>query len=295
VTVSDDTLGEFLRSRRERISPVDVGLPDHGRRRTPGLRREEVAALAGVSVDYLVRLEQGRDTNPSTSVLTSLASALRLSRDERRHMAKLAAWASTGEVCAASEDHAATEVEPSVQRLLDAMADVPAFVVGPFGDVLAWNQRWERLVAPMGLVDGSPPNLARYALTDPRAHDAYPDWERAADEAVGRLRSSSALWREDPNLRELLQDLSEVPAFATRWAAHEVAEKHPGPKTLRHPEVGELRIELEVLWIEDADQQLVTWLPHDDATAEAMRRAVGDGVPVSPAHLRVVGDEARGA
>ena len=87
VTVSDDTLGEFLRSRRERISPVDVGLPDHGRRRTPGLRREEVAALAGVSVDYLVRLEQGRDTNPSTSVLTSLASALRLSRDlssERR-------------------------------------------------------------------------------------------------------------------------------------------------------------------------------------------------------------------
>src|SRR6187431_2086527 len=123
-------LAEFLRARREQVHPADVGLPDSGRRRTPGLRREEVATLAGVSVDYLVRLEQGRDTHPSSDVLAALADAMRMTEDERRHLALLGMISGNGAFCP-TEQVLATEVAPTVTAVLDALDPTPAFVLGP--------------------------------------------------------------------------------------------------------------------------------------------------------------------
>src|SRR4051794_22095289 len=149
-------LGSFLRARREGLSPAEVGLPDSGRRRTPGLRREEVATLAGVSIDYLVRLEQGRDSNPSASVIAALAAALRLTDEERTHLGTLAQLSNSQELCP-SVLPSLTEVAPTLRTLLDRLDPTPAFLVSPINDVLAWNPAWERVAAPLGMVDGEPP------------------------------------------------------------------------------------------------------------------------------------------
>ena len=137
------TVAEFLRARREQLQPADVGLPDNGRRRTPGLRREEVATLAGVSIDYLVRLEQGRDTKPSPSVIAALADALRLDDEQRRQLYTLAMISQSAELCPAPRP-LARAVAPTVTALLERLGPTPAFVVGPANDVLAWNDAWER-------------------------------------------------------------------------------------------------------------------------------------------------------
>src|SRR5690242_16108823 len=158
-------LAEFLRARRNRLTPAEVGLPVHGRRRTPGLRREEVATLAGVSIDYLVRLEQGRDTNPSAEVIAALADALRLSDAERKHLGILAAHENAPNLCP-SRGALATDVRPTVQKLLDSIDPLPSFVLGPLNDVLAWNATWEALVVDTGLLDSDPPNMARYVFTE---------------------------------------------------------------------------------------------------------------------------------
>jgi transcriptional regulator with XRE-family HTH domain len=283
------TLAELLRSRREALQPADVGLPDRGRRRTPGLRREEVATLAGVSVDYLVRLEQGRDTNPSSSVLRSLADALRLSDDDRLHLLKLATLGDSQELCRA--DHSPERsVAPTVTALLDRLDPTASVVVGPTNDVLAWNGAWGRLVTPLGFLDGPSPNLARYVFLHAAARSVYPDWELAADEQVSRLRSAAVRWGDDEGLAALMDELHAVPAFAERWAAYGVNEKRRGVKRLVHPDLGELRLAYEVLLLpDDSEQRLVTWLPGDDATAAALALADGPVVPASPAQLRVVG------
>src|SRR4051812_2117806 len=143
------TVAEFLRARRDQLQPSDVGLPDNGRRRSPGLRREEVAALAGVSIDYLVRLEQGRDTRPSPSVIAALADALRLDDDQRRQLYTLAMVSQTSELCPAARPLPRV-VAPTVLALLKGLGTTPAFVSGPANDVLAWNDAWEHLVRPLG-------------------------------------------------------------------------------------------------------------------------------------------------
>ncbi len=292
--MSDDgAFGRFLRARREQLRPEDVGLADNGRRRTPGLRREEVATLAGVSIDYLVRLEQGRDSNPSAEVLASLASALRLTDDERMHMVKLAHLENGQALCPESRP-AARDVPATVRALIDRLP-TPAIVVGPFADVLAWNPAWERLVADVGLLDrddpGEPVNLARFVLTDLRAHDAFPDWEAMADEQVARLRASHTWWSDDARLTVLIDELLPVPAFAERWSRHTVAELRRTTHRLRHPSAGELRLACEVLVVADTDgQRLVTWLPADDATATRLDALVADHDATSPPRLRLVGD-----
>jgi transcriptional regulator with XRE-family HTH domain len=283
-------LGAFLRARREALRPGDVGLPDNGRRRTPGLRREEVAALAGVSIDYLVRLEQGKDTRPSAAVLMALADALRLGDDERVHVKRLATITGNPEFCP-SEAPVQAPVPATVRVLLDGFDPVPAFVVGPWGDVLAANATWRALVGPLGLLDDDPPNLARHAFRHPLARSAYPDWSAMADESVGRLRASAAPWGRDPGFVALLEDLTGEPEFDRRWAAHAVAGKHRGTRRIAHPEVGELRLATEVLLLpDDHDQRLVAWLPADEVTEAAVARAVRLEVPSSPATLRVVGE-----
>lgn len=283
-------LAGFLRARREQLSPEAVGLRTGGRRRTPGLRREEVATLAGVSIDYLIRLEQGRDLNPSPSVLAALADALRLDRDERRHLMGLAAHASSPELtsfCPAAPVLGAAAA-PTVQLLLDGLDPVPAFVSGPVGDLVAANEAWRTLVAPLGLLEE--PNLARFVFLHPDARTVFPDWDDAADAQVALLRAASIQLADEAPFQALLEELQAEPAFAERWACHPVAEKRRGTKRLVHPAAGELRLQFEALGLADEGQRLITWLPADDATAAALEALLREPSPVSPAVLRVVGD-----
>jgi transcriptional regulator with XRE-family HTH domain len=278
-------LAEFLRARRAQLHPADVGLPDTGRRRTPGLRREEVAALAGVSIDYLVRLEQGRDTNPSFEVLDALATALRLTADERDHLLGMA-MCRTAKTIHRNEDHQPDwTVPPGVLAILERLDPTPALVIGPWLDVLVRNPSWEWLVRPLGMLDGDPPNLVRYMVLHPRAREVYPDWAQIAAEQIGRLRSASVRWGELPAVAELVSELRTSPFFVERWDAHAVEEKRRGTKVIRHPD-GDLRVDFEVLALPDQHGlQLVTWLPADEATSAVFDAAVE---PIRP-DLRVVG------
>lgn len=280
-------LGTFLRARREALSPSEVGLVDNGRRRTPGLRREEVAALAGVSIDYLTRLEQGRDVHPSASVLAALADALRLGDGERRHLLTLATMARSPELCPEATPFDA-EVAPGVRHVLDALDPTPAFVVGPFCDVLAWNDAWARVVAPLGMLDDARVNLAQYVFTDARARAVYGDWDEAADIQVAWVRAAEPRWHLEPAFASLLDELLAVEGFASRWSAHPVSEKRRGTKNLVHPEVGELHLAYEAMRLADEDQQLITWRGADDAAAARLATLVRDTQPVSPAQLSVV-------
>jgi transcriptional regulator with XRE-family HTH domain len=281
-------LGAFLRARRERLSPADVGLPARGRRRTPGLRREEVATIAGVSVDYLIRLEQGRDTNPSAPVVTALADALRLDSDERMHLMKLSAVAGNAEFCPRS--NATGEVASGVRTLLDRLGPTPAFVVDVPGEVLAWNTAWDAVVRDMGFLDDDRPNLPRFVFLHPAAREVYADWSAAADEQVARLRTAQLLRRDDAHFDALLAELDAVEGFAERWHAHSVGEKRRGAQRLRHPRAGLLAIDYEVLNIGDVDQQLIVWLPGDEHTDGVIRQLVGASRPDGRANLRLVGD-----
>ena len=284
------TVGEFLRARREQLQPGDVGLPDNGRRRTPGLRREEVATLAGVSIDYLVRLEQGRDTRPSAGVIAALADALRLDDDQRRQFSKLAVISQSPELCPTARPLART-VAPTVAALLERLGTTPAFVAGPANDVLAWNRAWERLVRPLGLLDGASPNLARHVFLHPGARTIYPEWRAAADQQVSRLRAASARWGDDDGFAALMDELRHAPGFAERWAGFAVTERRRGAMRIVHPDLGRLRLDYEELLLPDDvdEQRLVTWLPADDATAMAFAHTADADVPTSPAQLRVIG------
>jgi transcriptional regulator with XRE-family HTH domain len=282
-------MAQFLRSRRERLSPADAGIRATGRRRTPGLRREEVATLAGVSIDYLVRLEQGRDTNPSAEVVAALAEALQLDGDESRHLLALAARSASPHLeqfCPATPRLDA-EVPATVQLILDQLDPTPAFVIGPLGDVVASNATWRTIAAPLGLIEL--PNLVRHLFLHPDARTIYPDWDRTADAQVARFRTAHRQLEQEPTFQAVLAELLAVPEFADRWAAHPVALEHRGSGRLHHPEAGELRLAFEVLRLADDDQELVTWLPDDDATADAIHRLAATEQPVSPAQLRVVG------
>ena len=192
----DGDLGRFLRHRRESVTPAEVGLPTGTRRRTPGLRRAELATLAGISVDYLIRIEQGRDTHPSAQVLAALADALHLGETDRDHLRMLAAISNGRELCPSGRP-LARHVRPSVTVMLDALEPSAAFVVNRLGDVLAWNPAFERIGGPVGVIDGDEPNLARFTFADPRARSAFPDWGMVADEQAANLRAGGVLCRPD--------------------------------------------------------------------------------------------------
>lgn len=284
------TVAEFLRARRDQLQPADVGLPDNGRRRTPGLRREEVATLAGVSIDYLVRLEQGRDTRPSPSVIAALADALRLDDGQRRELYTLAMVSQTSELCPSARP-LARAVAPSVTALLEGLGTTPAFVAGPANDVLAWNDAWGQLVRPLGILDGAVPNVARHVFLHPDARTVYADWVAAADEQVSRLRAATVRWGDDHDLAKLMDELRTSPAFNERWSIFGATEKRRGTTRIVHPDIGQLRLNYEVLLLaDDVDElRLITWLPADDSTAAALAGGAGNGVPSSPAQLRVIG------
>ncbi len=282
-------MAEFLRARREQVQPGDVGLPDSGRRRTPGLRREEVATLAGVSIDYLVRLEQGRDTRPSPSVIVALANALRLDDEQRRQLYTLAMISQGSELCPAARP-LARAVAPTVVTLLDGLGATPAFVVGPASDVLAWNDAWEWLVRPLGVLEGDVPNLARHVFLHPSARAVYADWVAAADQQVSRLRAATTRWGDDHEFAALLDELRTAPEFNERWSTFATAEKRRGTTRIVHPDIGRLHFSYEVLLLPDDidEQSLIAWLPADETTALALARTDQSAVPSSPAQLRVI-------
>ena len=271
---ADNELGRFLRDRREATSPAAVGLPAGSRRRTPGLRRSEVATLAGVSVEYLTRLEQGRDRHPSPQILNAVAAALRFSPADRLHLRYLSK-VNTGVVCAAGAAPAAG-VRPTVRALLDRLEPGPAVVLNRLGDVLAATAGYERLARPIGLFDGHRLNVLRYVLADPRARAAYPDWDRVADHHVAQLKIE--VRRGDPGAAELADDLTVLAGadFLDRMAAPTGPPARTGIERMVHPEVGGLRLAYEVLDLPDADEQrLVVHLPADEATAAALDRLTG--------------------
>lgn len=271
----DGELGEFLRSRREAVRPEDVGLPVGPRRQTPGLRRAELATLAGVSVEYLIRLEQGRDTRPSMQVLAALAQALRLSDADRDHLQQLAAVSLGTDLCAHARPAAAHTVRPAAQAVLDALDPTPAVIVNHLTDLLAWNTAYDALTRATGLLETGTPNLLRYVLTDPRARDTFPDWSTVADEQVSYLH---AFRRGDPAATDLADELSAAAgaAFTVRWQRRPLTGGSTGLHTLTHPDVGLLRLTYEGLELCDhAYQRLIVYLPADAATAARLDELVG--------------------
>ncbi|QIS11049.1 helix-turn-helix domain-containing protein [Nocardia arthritidis] len=197
-------LGEFLRSRRARLSPKEVGLPEHGaRRRVPGLRREELAMLAGVSVDHYVRLEQGRTMHFSESVLDAVAQALRLNPTEREHFYRLARpWSG-------AEPESEQRVRPGLRRLLDTAADVPAYIVGRGTNVLAWNALAAAIITDFGALPPRERNLARLVFLDEGMRELYEDWPAKAADVVAYLRLDSARNPGDAGIASLIEELSD--------------------------------------------------------------------------------------
>ena len=267
-------LGSFLRSRREALTPAEVGLPERSRRRTPGLRRAELATLAGVSVDYLIRLEQGKDTNPSAQVLAALADALRLSDDDLGYLRRLAAISNGTELCPAVKA-ATRSVRPSIRALLDRLEPSPGFVVNHVGDLLAWTEGYDRLARPLGVLDPEEPNLVWFAFADDRARAAYPDWDGMADELVATLHADHY---GDVEALAFVDRLARAggTAFTDRWERAFVAWNRTGVNVVAHPEVGLLRLAFETLELPDNDRQrLIVYLPADTATSVGLDRLAG--------------------
>jgi len=240
----DNALGEFLGARRALVSPAAVGLPADDGRRVPGLRREEVALLAGVSTDYYIRLEQGRERHPSQQVLEALARALRLDEDAARHLFRI------GLPTPGTTEPIITEVAAPLRQLLDQMHGVPAFVVGPGQDILAANALAEALYRGFARFD----NLLRMIFLDPHAREFYADWDHAARVSVRNLRATTTT--PDPRTEQVIGALTvRSPAFASLWARYEVGPRVQDDKHFHHPDVGEIRLHFEKFTIASAPGQ----------------------------------------
>lgn len=273
----------FIRSRRESLRPGEVGLPEGPRRRTPGLRRAELATLADISVDYLTRLEQGRDTHPSTQVLASLAGALRLDEEDLDHLRRLAVISNDTELCPAAQEPTRA-VRPTVRTLLEALEPVSAVVLNHQTDLLAWTDGYDRLVRPLGLLDGDEPNLTWFAFADERARAVYLDWEGVADQRIADLRAGLRGHPDDDPFAARLSHTAGA-SFRDRWADATPIRARTGVTGIAHPEVGVLRLAYETLDLPDPEgQRLVVYLPADAATSTGLDRLSGR----EPGALRAV-------
>jgi transcriptional regulator with XRE-family HTH domain len=233
---------DFLTSRRARITPEQAGLRSYGARRVPGLRREEVAVLAGVSVPYYTRLERGDMSGASQSVLEALARALELDEAERAHLFDLAR-AAQPTVAPPRRRRAKQRVRPEVQWTLDAITGAAAFVGNQRLDLLAANQLGRALFSELYAAPERPVNNARFVFLDARAETFYADWERVAAECVAILRWAAGRDPHDRDLSDLVGELAtQSEAFRTRWAAHDVRFHNTGVKHFHHPVVGELTL-----------------------------------------------------
>lgn len=250
-------LGDFLRARRARLRPADVGLPrDSGIRRTPGLRREEVAALAGLSIDYYIRLEQGKEHNPSGSILDGIARALRLNEEEHAHLYTLANHASGRTARTASR--ASRVLRPGVRQLLETVRPCPAYVLTRTSDILDANP--EALALWAGLADWLPErrNTIRYTFLHPAAKELFADWDHSAETTAAHLRSLAAETPDDPDVSALIAELRDGSAdFDRFWQRHDVRQRRGEPKRFRHPQAGEFTLTYEVLYLADGQRMTV--------------------------------------
>nr|WP_206061882.1 helix-turn-helix transcriptional regulator [Nonomuraea basaltis] len=235
---------DFLRSRRARITPEQAGLPAYGaNRRVKGLRREEVAMLAGVSIDYYVRMERGNLSGASDSVLDALARALQLDEAEREHLFALSRTAGPAPRRRRSPP---TSVRPAIQQVLDAITDAPAWVRNGRHDIVAMNRLARALYAPILADPRRPANTTRFLYLDEAARDFFVDWDRIANDAAAMLRLEAGRNPHDRALIELVGELStRSEIFRQRWASHDVQYHRSGMKRLRHPVVGRLDLNFE--------------------------------------------------
>lgn len=277
----DNRLGEFLRARRERVSPADLGLPQDERpRRVPGLRREELARLAGVSTNYVVRLEQGRDRHPSPSVLDALAAALQLDDAATTHLHRLGMPDAERPRARRARDSRGDGIAPGVQRLLDRLDDLPVSVMNRFGDVLATTPL--AAAAMPGLSAGV--NAYRATFLDPALRDLFGDgWERVARSVVAGLRAVSAdpETAGDPRLVALVGELAlESDVFRRLWARHDVRPRvGRGISVLHHPQVGRLELSWEKLEVSGSPGQTI--VIHEPEPGSATERALALLVPLN--------------
>ncbi|MEO3752466.1 helix-turn-helix transcriptional regulator [Streptomyces sp. B6B3] len=259
-------LGDFVRVKRDSIQPESLGLPVHGRRRSPGLRRSDLAARAGISVEYLTRIEQGRDRNPSVAVVNALADALSLDPAERKHLRYLTKI--TGGECAAHPRPAPPprDVRPSVLETLRLLEPGIALLTNRLGDILAHTSGYASVMGDSGLLDAEAPNLTRYVFTHPRARSFFADWDDVADEQAFDLwlgpSAASTEW--------FTAELAPLagPEFTRRLNGHVLPRR--GVLRLSHPAGHELRLRRETLELSSDAQHLVVLLPADDRTAQAV-------------------------
>ncbi|MGW4687270.1 helix-turn-helix transcriptional regulator [Streptomyces sp. NPDC004244] len=251
--MTDNHLGDYLRARRAAVRPDEVGMVSHGLRRVAGLRREEVAVLAGVNADYYTRLEQGRERHPSAQVVNALGRALLLDADSVAHLHRLAGTARSRPFAAATTDR----VGSALRALIDGYPDTPAFVIDPTLDVLAANALAEALYAPFEQVD----NLARMVFLDPVGRPFHTQWQETARAVVGHLREAEGLDPGSPRLRDLVGVLTQRSAdFARLWSTHTVRGKTRAAKHLLHPDVGVLHLTYHAFDVRDAPgQQLIVY------------------------------------
>ncbi|MFE3767745.1 helix-turn-helix transcriptional regulator [Streptomyces sp. NPDC059104] len=250
--MSSNDLGDFLRARRARLTPAEVGLVSYGRRRVAGLRREEVAVLAGMNADYYTRLEQGRERGPSPQILDAIGTALRLDREGLAHLHRLAGGGPRRERAQPRET-----VAPVLRQLLDGYPHTPAFVLNPALDLLAANALAEALFSPFRAAD----NLALMTFLDPAARAFHTQWQRSAGAVAAALRRAAGLEPHYPRLREVLDALlGASEEFAALWSAHTVGGKTHEAKELVHPEVGPLSLSYQSFDVRGAPgQQLVIY------------------------------------
>jgi transcriptional regulator with XRE-family HTH domain len=256
VDSSPGELGTFLRARRARVQPEAVGLP-HGQgfRRTPGLRREELAALAGVSIDYLTRLEQGKESNPSASVLDALARALLLDQDAHAHLYTLANQAAhrTPPRELQAESPSDTGIRPAVEQLIERLRPSPVYVLDQISNIRAANPEAVALFAGLGDWPRARWNTIRYLFLHPAAHDLFLDWQDVAADALAHLRSRLANPAADSTAASaLIEELSATSQeFQRLWNRYDVRPRRSRPKNFQHPAAGKLRLHQEILYLSD--------------------------------------------
>jgi transcriptional regulator with XRE-family HTH domain len=249
-----DELGASVRAWRERLRPEAVGLPKRSGTRTPGLRREDLAALAGVSVDYVVRLEQGRATNPSTQVVAALARALALGPDERDHLFRLARQA------VPDLRLLPTTITPGVKRIVDRLGDAAVSVHDPAWTMLAWNATWAALMGDPSALRGRERNLIWRHFAGVGGRIERDDIDDFEHDVIADLRAATGRYPEDPQLRRLIADLRRESArFAELWAGHEVAVRRADRKTVRHPDVGAITVDCDMLRTVDTGLTVIVY------------------------------------
>lgn len=231
-------LADFLRTRRARLSPAELGLPLWGQRRTPGLRREEVAMLTGIGVTWYTWLEQGRDVKASEELLERLGKALRLSTDERQHLFILAGYSAPMDIPEPRES-----LQPQFQALLDALDPCPAHIRNQRWDILAWNEADASLFTDWGSLPVAERNGALNYFTNPRMQKLVTNWETGTRETVAHLRMDYARSQDDPAFAELIKRLQQNETFARWWPHYEVLQDDTGPQELSHPLVGAFQLD----------------------------------------------------